>query len=99
MKAHRWLGAPAIVVAAAAVAGAARAEAPKTVDHKPPDARVSFIKNDVEAFTPGEHKAHVEESLVRGNRVDTLADSAAEITYADDSRLQLGEHTLVVILG
>jgi hypothetical protein len=64
-----------------------------------PDAKVTFVRNSVEAATPAPHPAHLNEDLSRGHRVSTLADSQAEVTFFDRSRIQLGEHTLVVILG
>ncbi len=62
-------------------------------------AKVTFIRKDVEASTPGAHTAKLNEDLDRGHKVSTLADSSAELTFKDTSRLQLSEHTLVVILG
>jgi hypothetical protein len=64
-----------------------------------PDAQVTFVKNQVEAATPGAHPAIKGEPLAKGNKVSTLGASNAEVTFSDDTRLQLGEYTLVVILG
>jgi hypothetical protein len=64
-----------------------------------PDARLSFTRNDVDAFTPDRHDARPGEPLMRGHRVSTAAGSSAVITFRDQTRLQLGENTLVVVLG
>ncbi|GAC1540708.1 MAG: hypothetical protein NVS3B10_30550 [Polyangiales bacterium] len=64
-----------------------------------PDAKVTFVRNHVEAATPAPHAAAKNEPLSKGNKVSTLDDSNAEVTFNDETRLQLGEHTLVVILG
>ena len=37
--------------------------------------------------------------LYRGNRVNTRERSSAEVTFADETQLQLAERTLIVILG
>lgn len=63
------------------------------------EAKVTFIRKDVEAATPVTHPAKMNEDLDRGHKVSTLASSSAEITFKDTTRLQLSEHTLVVILG
>ena len=63
------------------------------------DAKVTHVHQDVEAETPAPHKARQDEPLQRGHRVSTQADSTAEVTFTDTTRLQLGEHTLIVILG
>lgn len=63
------------------------------------EAKVTFIRKDVESSTPETHPAKVNEDLNRGHKVSTLASSSAEITFKDTTRIQLSEHTLVVILG
>lgn len=63
------------------------------------DAKIAFVRNRVDAFTPAQHPAHADEPLRRGHRVSTLDAAAAEVVFLDRSRLELGEHTLVVILG
>ncbi len=63
------------------------------------EAKVTFIRKDVESATPEIHPAKVNEDLSRGHKVSTLSESSAEVTFKDTTRLQLGEHTLVVILG
>ncbi|HEX2568636.1 MAG TPA: LysM domain-containing protein [Polyangia bacterium] len=64
-----------------------------------PDAHLSFVRNRVEAYTPEPHRGEKDEALLRGNRVSTEEASSAELTFRDDSRLQLGERTLVIVLG
>lgn len=64
-----------------------------------PDAKVSAVHKTVEAATPTPHPATKNEGLFRGHKVSTLAESSAEVSFADETRLQLAEHTLVVILG
>lgn len=69
------------------------------VDKPGPDARVTAIHNKVESATPGVHGAFRNEPLSRGNTVSTEVSSHAEVTFRDSTRVQLGEQTLVVILG
>ncbi len=64
-----------------------------------PDATLTFLRNEVDAFTPEQHPGRRDEPLLRGHRVNTHAASSAEITFADESRIQLGEQSLIVILG
>jgi hypothetical protein len=64
-----------------------------------PDAYLSFVRNQVEAYTPEAHRGQKDEALRRGHRVSTLDASSAELTFRDDSQLQLGENTLVIVLG
>ncbi len=64
-----------------------------------PAASISFVRNRVEAQTPAPHAAALREELSRGHRVSTFEASSAEVTFVDASRVQLGEQTLVVILG
>ncbi len=81
---------------------------PQSVDATPiaapaapagPDAVLSFLRNEVDAYTPAQHPGRRDEPLSRGHRVNTHAAASAEITFADESRLQLGEQSLIVILG
>src|SRR5579859_405898 len=65
----------------------------------PPDASLAFVRNHVDAFTPGQHPGRAHEPLMRGHRVSTYDASSAEVVFASDAVLQLGEDTLVVILG
>ena len=64
-----------------------------------PDAHLTFLRNSVDSFTPEQHHGKRDEALNRGHRVSTAAASSAEVTFLDESQLQLAEHTLVVILG
>jgi len=64
-----------------------------------PPAKVTFVRKDVVAATPATHPAKVNEDLERGHKVSTLANSSAELTFKDTTRLQLADHTLVVVLG
>lgn len=63
------------------------------------DARVTFVRNQVTAFTPEEHPASRDEGLARGHRVGTLEASSAELTFLDETQLQLAANTLVIVLG
>lgn len=67
--------------------------------HKGPDATLTFVRNEVETYTPEQHPGQRDEPLGRGHKVSTLAASSAEVTFADESQLRLGEQSLVVILG
>ena len=69
------------------------------VPPKAPDARLTWLRNQVESWTPDRHPGKRNEDLMRGHRVSTRDASSAEVTFHDESRMQLGEHTLVVILG
>ncbi len=64
-----------------------------------PDAVLTFVRNQVEAYTPDLHPGHKNDPLLRGHKVSTLNASSAEITFGDETQLQLGERSLVVILG
>lgn len=66
---------------------------------KEPDARLTFVRNQVEAYTPDYHRGQKNEALAQGNRVGTLAASSAEISFVNETRMQLGEHSMVVIFG
>lgn len=63
------------------------------------DAEVAAVRNDVHAYTPGDHRARNAEPLNRGHRVGTLAASSAAVVMGDERVVQLEEHTLVVVLG
>lgn len=64
-----------------------------------PDARLTFLRNQVEAYTPEYHVGRLQEPLLTGNRVGTLARSSAEITFLDETQMQLQEHSMLAILG
>ena len=72
---------------------------PGMVLQVPADAKLSFVRNHVDAFTPAQHPGHAEEPLMRGHRVSTYDASGAQVAFANQAILQLGEDTLVVILG
>ena len=64
-----------------------------------PEAKISYVRNRVDAFTPAQHPGKPDEPLMRGHRVSTLDASNAEVRFASNAVIQLGERTLVVILG
>lgn len=64
-----------------------------------PDARVTWLRNQVEVRNPDPHPAKKDDPLLRGNRVGTKASSAADVTFRDETQLKLSENTLIVILG
>lgn len=65
-----------------------------------PDARVTFARNRVEVRAGTVHTARPpDDPLFRGNRVTTGDASSAGIVFRDDTRLVLGDDTLVVIFG
>jgi hypothetical protein len=64
-----------------------------------PDARITFVRNRVDAFKPQPKPAEVNETLFRGHKVGTKEQSSTELLFADQTRIQLGEQTLIVVLG
>lgn len=64
-----------------------------------PDAQISHVRNRVDAFTPTQHAGKPDEPLFRGHRVSTYEGSGAEVRFTSNAVIQLGEKTLVVILG
>lgn len=64
-----------------------------------PDARLTRMRNKVEVLAPEPREAKPNDPLYRGNRVGTKESSSADVTFRDESRVMLGENTLVVILG
>lgn len=64
-----------------------------------PDAKLSSVRNKVEVQRPSPAPGHVNDPLFRGNRVGTSESSSAAVLFRDETMLQLGERTLVVILG
>lgn len=64
-----------------------------------PDARLTRTKNVVEVSAPEPRSGKPNDPLFRGNRVGTKERSTADVTFRDETRLVLGENTLVVILG
>ncbi|MCS6898290.1 MAG: FecR domain-containing protein, partial [Myxococcales bacterium] len=64
-----------------------------------PDARLTSVHNRVEVQNPTLKRAQTNEPLSRGHQVKTYEGSGAEVLFRDETRLQLGENTLVVIFG
>lgn len=64
-----------------------------------PDAKLSSVRNKVEVQRPEAKPGKVDDPLFRGNRVGTADASSASVLFRDETVLQLGERTLVVILG
>ena len=64
-----------------------------------PDALLTAVHNNVEVQTPAPRPGRANDALYRGMRVNTEERSTAEVTFADETQLQLAERTLVVILG
>lgn len=64
-----------------------------------PDARLSTVHNKVEVSNPAPKRGQTNDPLSRGHKVSTDEGSGAEILFRDETRLQLGEKTLVVIFG
>ena len=64
-----------------------------------PDAKLTHFRNKVQTLTPAPAPATQDAALNRGNRVSTEDQSAAQVTFRDESQISLGEKTLVVILG
>jgi len=72
---------------------------PPKADKSGPDARLTAFRNQVIVQVPDSRPAKKEDPLFRGNKVATATNSSADVRFKDDSRLGLGEETLVVILG
>ncbi len=72
---------------------------PKPAARTGPDAELTAVKNQVEVLAPEAKRAKPNDPLFRGNRVSTQAESAADVTFRDETQVKLGERTLVVILG
>ncbi len=67
-----------------------------------PDAEVTQVRRRVQARQPEASDWSSAErglDLYRGWRVNTLERSAAELTFRDDSRVQMRQNTLVIIYG
>lgn len=64
-----------------------------------PDARLSSVHNRVEVQNPAPKRGQANDALSRGHKVKTDEGSGAEVLFRDETRLQLGENTLVVIFG
>jgi hypothetical protein len=72
---------------------------PVTNPDSGPEAQITFVRNQVEAFTPDPNPAQVNEELYRGHKVSTKDQSSAELLFVDETRVQLGERSLIVMLG
>ncbi len=67
-----------------------------------PEAEVASVRRRVQARAPVDstwQKAKRGLDLFRGWRVNTLADSSAQLDFRDRSQLHLRQHTLVIIYG
>jgi phage tail protein X len=72
---------------------------PKPAGGKFPDAQLTTVRNHVEVLTPESKEGKPNDPLFRGNRVSTQDQSAADVTFRDETQVKLGERTLVIILG
>lgn len=72
---------------------------PKPGTTSAPDARLTTVRNKVDVLAPETRPGKPKDPLFRGNRVSTEASSSADVTFRDESQVNLGERTLVVILG
>lgn len=72
---------------------------PKPAGGKFPDAQLTTVRNRVEVLTPESKEGKPNDPLFRGNRVSTQEQSAADVTFRDETQVKLGERTLVIILG
>lgn len=61
--------------------------------------RVRSIRNQVELSAPARHAAKPEEVVSPGQVLSTQAQSAAELTFADGTRAQLGENSELSLYG
>jgi hypothetical protein len=67
-----------------------------------PDARLTFIRPDVNARRAGKldwQEANPGQGLWRLDAVNTLNSAGAEVTFRDETRLQMNENAFVVIYG
>jgi LysM repeat protein len=64
-----------------------------------PDAKLTRVRNTVEVRAPEPRAGKPNDPLYRGNRVGTMASSAADLTFRDETQVKLGENTLVIIFG
>lgn len=86
---------------------------PRTAGSAAPDALLTAVHNTVEVRAPQSSQRRAagavegpaarpgrpNDPLYRGTRVNTQERSSAEVTFADETQLQLAERTLIVILG
>lgn len=71
----------------------------KPAGGKFPDAQLTTVRNRVEVLAPESKEGKPNDPLFRGNRVSTQEQSAADVTFRDETQVKLGERTLVIILG
>ncbi len=64
-----------------------------------PDAHLDIVRNQVAVEAPDARPGRPNDPLFRGNRVGTRESSLAEVGFRDDTKLWLGERSLVIILG
>jgi hypothetical protein len=67
-----------------------------------PDARLTFVRPEVNAKPAGKvdwRRANTGQGLWRLDSVNTLREAGAEVTFRDETRLQMNENALVVIYG
>jgi uncharacterized protein (DUF2249 family) len=67
-----------------------------------PDARLTFIRPEVNAKRAGKvewREANAGQGLWRLDSVNTLRQAGAEVTFRDETRMQMNENALVVIYG
>ena len=72
---------------------------PRRTGAAAPDALLTAVHNRVEVQAPAPRPGRANDALYRGMRVNTEERSTAEVTFADETQLQLAERTLIVILG
>ena len=63
----------------------------------PPDAKITYVRGDVTTLAPAPTPLKPDATLRHGDRVRTEDRSAAQITFVDGSRVELGEKTLVLV--
>jgi len=98
--------APAATAAKAQAATAAKAPAVKAVPAAPtypagvPEAKLRTSHHQVEAVSSAErHAARKDEVLMPGTRVDSAVGSGAEVSFADGTRVFVGENTSFSVYG
>jgi len=73
---------------------------PKALSGPPaPDATLVRARNKVEVRAPELRPPAVPDPLFAGNRVSTATASTADLDFRDETRVRLGESSLIVILG
>jgi hypothetical protein len=64
-----------------------------------PEAELTFVSKHVDTFTPDRKPGVPGEKLSRGHKVATDDKAAAVLAFPGASRFELGENTLIVLLG